>query len=589
MSVSRAAAALVPMLASAVLLGCPTIPEPSAVGAEEIERTIRFTDVTETSGVGFRHRSAATPERYLPETMGAGVAIFDADGDDRPDLLFVDGLAVADLDTLSADPDAGTPDAGTPGAALYRNRGDGTFEDVSAASGLDAPWLGMGVGVGDFDGDGDLDVVLTGVGIDGVGGERLWRNRGDGTFEDVSAAMLPEPRDAAFGSSVAFVDVDRDGWLDLYVGRYVTWSPQTDRPCHPDGVHRSYCTPEAYPGASNRLYRNVEGRRFVDVTEDAGLFRPDGKTLGVVAMDFDGDLWPDLAVANDTVRNFFFRNRRDGTFEEVALEVGVALGQSGAPRGAMGIDAGDLDGDGRPDLVIGNFAQEMASVYLLGEGGVFLDESARVGVGLPTLMTLAFGVLADDLDGDGRLDLVFANGHIEPEIERFQPLQSYAQSPNLFRNRGAAAFEEPALAEDDAFARAWVGRGLASGDLDGDGDLDLVVTQNGGSARVLRNDSPTRPHLRLHLEGRESPRTPYGARVEIELADRTIYRWLTSARSYLSASDPTLVVGLGEGAEVRAVRVAWPSGHVQELGALEPGRLHRVVETVDEASGEPAG
>lgn len=544
----------------------------SGVGASGVG-AISLVDATDAAGVQVQHHNGATEERYLPETMGAGVAIFDADGDRRADIFLVGGLAVADLGHPSA--------AGR--STLWLARDGGTFVDATPGSGLDSPRLGMGVAVGDVDNDGDLDLAIT-----GVGGDQLLRNRGDATFEDLTAesglGAAAGEETFSFSSSAAFLDYDRDGWLDLFIGRYVTWSPETDLPCLPDGVHRSYCTPEAYPGASNRLYRNLGKGRFKDVTVETGLERTEGKTLGVAVIDLDGDLWPDLVVANDTIRNFLFRNLGNGRFEEVGLGFGVALGQSGAPRGAMGIDVADLDGDLAPEIVIGNFAQEMSAVYRFAEGGVYVDEAARWGVGLPTLMSLAFGVQILDLDLDGHPDLVFANGHIEPEIERFQALQTHAQPPAVFRNLGAAEFVQ--VGEESMPSDPLVARGLASGDLDGDGDLDLVVTQNGGSARVWRNDSPRGHFLRLQLEGRASNRSGYGARVDVEAGGQVFRRWLTSGRSYLSASEPVLTFGLGEQDKVDVVRVTWPSGVLQEVRGLDVDRLHWIQEP--EVNGTPA-
>ena len=539
---------------------------------------VRLVDVTKGSGIRTVHRNGASADRYLPETMGAGVAIFDADGDGHVDVYLVGGLAVEEL---------GDPSAAGHGT-LYLGRGDGTFEEATAGSGLEGPHLGMGTAVGDVDNDGDLDLLVTGVGED-----RLFENQSSddpssgsspktlprARFEDVTvpaglSAAIPrstELQDVGFSSSAVFFDADLDSLLDIYIGRYVAWSPETDLPCRPDGTHRSYCTPEAYPSVAGRFYRNLGDGRFEDTTLAVGLDLP-GKTLGVAVIDLHDDLWPDLVVANDTARNFLFENR-EGRFEEVGLELGIALGQSGAPRGAMGIDVGDLDGDLRPELVIGNFSQEMSAIYRLGEGGIFVDQAARWGIGLDTLMPLAFGVKVLDLDLDGSLDLFFLHGHIEPDIERWQPLQQYAQPALIFRNRGDGSFEPQ---KEGVPADPWVGRGLASGDLDGDGDLDLIVTQNGGPARLLRNDSAGRS-LRLHLEGTAGNRTGYGARVDVEVDGRIQRRLLTSGRSYLSADEPVLTFGLGDREGADRVTVRWPSGRVQELGPLSVG-VHRIRE-----------
>ena len=557
------ARALVVALGAGAAAACgPRQPEPPAgeLAAAAVPPPA-FTDVTEAAGIRFVHDNGASEHRYLPETMGSGVAFFDYDGDGRPDLYFVNSRPV--------DPESGTDSgADAPTGALYRNRGDGTFEDVTRRAGLDQPLFGMGAAAGDVDNDGWTDLFVS-----GVGGDRLYCNRGDGTFEEVGAAW--GLTDRGFGSSAAFVDFDRDGRLDLFAGRYVEWSPETDVRCSPDGDHRIYCTPEVYPPVASRLYRNL-GRRFEDVTEAAGLTAHPGKALGVVPLDHDGDGWPDLALANDTAADFLFRNRRDGTFEEIGLETGMAVSESGAPRGGMGIDAGDLDGDGREDLVIGNFSQEMAGLYRASERGVYADVAAQAGVGLPTLLTLAFGTLAFDHDGDGALDVAFANGHIEPEIARFYRLQSYAQPLQLFHNRDRGErFEEATRPEaaGPAWWGPWVARGLAAADYDGDGDLDLVVTQNGGAARLLRNDSPPGRWLRVALSGTASNRSGYGAVVTAVAGERRIARRLTSGRSYLSASEPVVTIGLGDVERVERLEVLWPSGLEQVVEEPPLGRL----------------
>ena len=551
------------LVAAAACNQRPEAPPAASAGRSGAEpgTPIVLTDATAAAGLRFVHDNGASPRRYLPETMGSGVAFFDADGDGDPDLYFANSRSLAD------------PNAPASPAGFYRNRGDGTFEEAGRQAGFTEAFFGLGTAVGDLDNDGDLDLFVS-----GLDGDRCYRNRGDGTFQEVSAELGLTGR--GFGSSAAFLDADGDGWLDLFVGRYVEWSPQSDVRCSPDGEHPSYCTPEIYPGQSNRLYHNLGGQRFADVTEEAGLLQPEGKTLGVVPLDYDGDGWPDLAVANDTWRNALYVNRGDGTFRDAAIELGMAFSLSGATRGAMGIDAGDLDHRGRSDLVIGNFSHEMSALYRSSEHGLFSDDAAQLGLGLPTLMSLTFGTLAVDLDGDGWLDVVFANGHIEPDVARFQPQQSYAQPLQVFHHRGdGQGFEPvPPPATTPSWAGPWVARGLAAGDADGDGDLDLVLTQNGGPARLLRNDSASQSWLRLRLIGHTSNRTGYGAVATAVAGPLRITRTLVSGRSYLSASEPVLTFGLGTLDHLDRVEIRWPSGIEQQLPSPPINRILEVEE-----------
>jgi hypothetical protein len=464
----------------------PAPQNPTSI-ASEVHQDL-CTDITEEAGIDFVHFNDASSRRYLPETMGSGATFFDYDGDGRPDLYLANGA-----------PLTGDRSHARSGV-LYRNLDGRHFQDVTHSAGLDAPIYGMGVAVGDFNNDGHLDLFIS-----GVGGDRLYRNRGDGTFEDVTKQM--GLTDAGFGSSAAFVDYDRDGYLDLFVGRCVQWTPGTDIPCSLDGVHKIYCTPEVYKGQTNRLYKNVGSRKFVDVTRASRIYYPEGKTLGVTVLDQNRDGWPDLAVANDTVRNFLFINNHDGTFSETGVVSGFAYSESGATRGGMGIDAGDVNGDGFDDVVVGNFAQEMSALYQGTAKGYFVDEAAQTGIGVPPLMTLAFGTLFGDLDNDGWLDVAIVNGHIEPDIARVHPGQSYAQPLQFFRNVGSGRFQLIKGSKGGVFDTPLVGRGLAAADIDGDGDLNLIVTQNGRKAILLRNNTPPQSWIRLQFAGKVSNRT----------------------------------------------------------------------------------
>ncbi|HXK59713.1 MAG TPA: CRTAC1 family protein [Acidobacteriota bacterium] len=507
-----------------------------------------FTDITDYSGLRFKHFNDASPRKYLPETMGSGVAFFDYNNDGLPDIYLVNGASLK--------PPHDGPKAAT--GALYRNLGGLRFKDVTAEAQLDQPMYGMGVAVGDYDNDGFIDLFVSGVDED-----RLYRNLRNGKFENVSDRVgLGEP---GFSSSAAFLDYDRDGYLDLFIGRYVEWTRETDIPCSPDGVHRVYCTPEAYQGQSNRLYKNLGGRKFKDVTRSSGIWIPDGKTLGVAILDHNHDGWPDIAVANDTFRNFLFINNRDGTFTESGVITGMAYSESGATRGGMGIDTGDFDADGYADILIGNFSQEMSALYRGSEGGYFVDDAPQAGIGLPTLMTLAFGTLFLDHDGDGLLDVLIVNGHIEPEISKTQRLQQYAQPSHLFRNEGQGSFRQVDNPPGSPLAEPLVGRGLACADIDGDGDLDVIVTQNGLRAKLWRNNAKPHSWIRLRLVGTVSNRDGYGAVVKAVAGKNSWTRMLCSGRSYLSACEPVLTFGLGSVSRLDRLEITWPSGQVQTV------------------------
>jgi hypothetical protein len=503
-----------------------------------------FTDITDYAGIKFKHFNDASPRKYLPETMGSGVAVFDYDNDGRPDIYLVNSARLK-----------GARNPAVHGA-LYRNLGNLKFEDVTEKAGLARPIFGMGVAVGDYDNDGFTDLFVSGVDED-----RLYRNLGNGRFEDVSDRMGLDS--VGFSSSCAFLDYDRDGYLDLFVGRYVEWSRETDITCSFDGVHRVYCTPEAYQGQSSRLYKNLDGRKFKDVTRSAGIWQPDGKTLGVAIMDYNRDGWPDIAVANDTMRNFLFVNKRDGTFVEDGIMSGMAYSESGATRGGMGIDTADADRDGNQDILVGNFSQEMSAFYRGSPKGFFVDEAPQAGIGLPTLLTLAFGTLFIDYDSDGLLDVVIADGHIEPEINKSQKLQHYTQPTHVFRNEGNATFRRIEEPPASPLNEKLVGRGLASGDIDGDGDLDLVITQNGRTARLWRNNTPARAWIRVKLVGVQSNRTGYGAVVKAVSGAKTWSSTLVSGRSYLSACEPVVTLGLGDAKTLDRLEIVWPSGKTQ--------------------------
>jgi hypothetical protein len=505
-----------------------------------------FTDVTASAGVKFVHNSGRAGKKWLPETLGSGCAFFDADGDGWLDIFLVNSRDW-------------TPRGRRSLPALYRNNRNGTFTNVTAGSGLDVELYGLGVAIGDFDNDGRDDLYLT-----ALEGDRLFRNEGNFRFRDVT--RLSGIRNADFGTSAAWFDYDRDGKLDLFVANYVQWTPKGDLWCSLDGATKSYCTPESYKGTSSRLFRNLGGGRFEDVSRRAGVDDPTSKSLGVAILDYNGDGWPDIFVANDTQPNKLYRNNRNGTFTEEGVSAGVAFGEDGVARGAMGTDAADYDGCGRPHLLVGNFSNEMLGLYHNEGNGLFVDEAPRSAVGKASLLTLAFAVFYFDYDLDGRLDLFAANGHIEEEINRVQPKVTYRQPPHVFRNLGKGRFEEVTRSLGPAFARPIVARGAAYGDYDRDGDLDLLITTNHGPAYLFRNDGGNRNRwISIRTAGTKSNRNGIGAVVRIESASGRQWRMVHSGSSYCSQSDLTLTFGLGQDPIVKVVEIEWPSGLKQRF------------------------
>ena len=522
-----------------------------------------FTDVTEQAGIRFTHTTGAFGAKYMPETFGSGVLWLDVDADGWQDILLVNGTAWPERDTA------------TTHAALYRNDGDGTFSDITRGSGLDRSLYGMGGTAADFDNDGHVDAYLT-----ALGPNRLLKGRGDGTFADVTAtAGVGDP---GFSTSALWFDYDKDGHLDLFVGNYVEWSPDTDLFCSLVGDTKSYCTPESYQGQSSTLYRNRGDQTFEDVTTAAGLRVPSSKALGVAMLDVDGDGWMDLFVTNDTQPDQLFRNRGDGTFEDVGVLAGVAFSESGVARAGMGVDAVDYDRSGRPSLVIGNFSTEMMALYHNEGNGLFIDEAPRSAIGRATRLTLTFGCFFFDFDLDGWPDIFAANGHVADDVERVQSRVTYAQQSQLFRNLGQGRFEEIVAPNGSALQTPMVGRGAAYADADNDGDLDVLVTANGGPARLLRNDGGNTNHaLRVRTVGTASNRDGIGARVEVTADGDTRWQTVKTGSSYLSQSELGLTFGLGGATTARTVRVAWPSGQVETIDGVDADQTI----TIEEGAG----
>ncbi len=550
------------LLLAGVALGSGLLAQTKADSSNS--SSITFRDITQRTGIHFIHNNAAFGKKYLPETMGPGVAFIDYDNDGWQDVFIVNGTSWP-----------GQPDKhSTP--RLYHNNHDGTFTDVTHKAGLDVEVFGMGVAVGDYDNDGFDDLFVT-----AMGQSHLFHNNGNGTFTDVTQkAGLAGPRE--FSTSAAWVDYDKDGRLDLVVANYVQWSLEGDLYCTLDGKSKSYCTPESYKGTAVRLWHNKGDGTFEDVTGKAGLGEPTSKTLGIAILDYDNDGWPDLLFSNDTQPNKLYHNNGNGTFTEKAVVAGIAFSEDGVARAGMGVDVADYDHSGKPSILITNFSNQMLSLYHNEGKGLFVDEAPRSEIGRDSLLTLGFGCFFFDYDLDGWPDILIANGHIDADIQRVQPNVKYAMPPHLFRNVGKGSFVEVTRQMGPAFASARVGRGAAYADFNNDGRLDLLLSTNGGPAYLFENEvtpgSPANKSLRIKLFGTKSNRDGIGAVVKMMSGGESQTQMLRSGSSYLSASELVLTFGLGQHDQAESVEIHWPSGQIDRLTNIAAGQTVRVTE-----------
>jgi enediyne biosynthesis protein E4 len=532
-----------------LLFGVPLLANEPAAGSDP---GFRLTNVTSAAGIDFQHNSGAFEAKYLPETLGSGCAFLDYDADGWLDILLVNGMDWPGQKKRHST------------LRLYRNNRNGTFTDVTQRAGLAVEMYGMGVAVGDYDNDGFPDVLIT-----AVGQNRLFKNTGKGSFVDVTEKAGLGGR-SSFSTSAMWFDFDRDGHLDLFVCNYVKWSPEHDIYCSVDGRRKSYCTPEAYHGSTCWLFRNRGDGTFEDVTAKSGIFDTTSKSLGVALVDYDRDGWPDILIANDTQPNKLYRNLRNGTFEDVAVRAGVAFSEDGKARAGMGVDVADYDNSGTPGIVITNFDNEMMALYQL-HGAAYADVSVKAGIGQPSRNSLGFGCAFCDVNLDGWLDLLVANGHIDETVRVLRNV-GYAQAPHLFLNDGHGVFRDVAAEAGSDFAAPKVARGIAYGDFDRDGDVDLLITTNRGPALLYRNDVTNgNKSVRLRLVGTKSNRDGIGAVVRMSTPEGTQSRMVKSGSSYLSQSELTLTFGIGRREKADRVVIEWPSGTVEEYKNIAAG------------------
>jgi hypothetical protein len=524
---------------------------------------VRFDDVATKIGVTFKHENGASPDKPLPETMGSGVVIFDYNNDGWPDLFFVNGGSFVDEHVAAA-----------ARHRLYRNNGHGKFEDVTESSGIGISGFGMGACAADYDNDGWTDLYVT-----AVGGNKLYHNNGDGTFTDVTAVAGVAA--GMWSTSCAFGDIDNDGYVDLYVARYVDFSNDNKKVCMLFKDVRSYCHPNVYRSVPDILYRNNGDGTFSDVSRESGIGVVAGNGLGVVFGDYDNDGWTDIYVANDATPNFLFHNKGKGVFEEVGLWSGTAVGVDGKALSGMGTDMGDMNGDGLLDIFVTNLDGQTHSLYKNLGRGLFANVTFASGVGEATLPYVGFGAAFFDYDNDGDLDLAVANGDVIDNVKLIRDTSSYKQLNLLLRNDGTGKFTSVGPVSGPGFALKKASRGLAVGDLDNDGDLDIVISNVGDTADVLRNDGGNRGNsILVRIVGSRSNRDGIGARLKLSVGGKTLVRHVKAGSSYLSQNDLRVHFGLGNAPKADRLEIRWPSGAVDMIEGIEANQILTVREGV---------
>jgi enediyne biosynthesis protein E4 len=539
------------------LLQSSLAPRPS------VEKEI-FADVTEQAGINWRQFSGISPDRFLIETMGGGVAFLDFDGDGLQDIFFVNG--------------GETPHGKSSSPvrnALYRNLGNGKFEDLAAKAGVDhMSFYGMGAAVADFDNDGHPDIFIT-----GFPSSALFHNNGDGTFTDVTDhAGVKNP--GRWAANAAWFDFDRDGYLDLVVTNYAQFTFADTKRCEING-ERAYCAQLAYRGMPLTLYHNNGDGTFTDVSERSGLDKLIGRALGVVAVDVNDDGWPDLFVARDASPNLLLINQKNGTFRDAATEAEVAYDSGGVAKAGMGVDAGDVNGDGKPDFAVTTFNDQYHSLFVSSPSLFYEDRTVASRLAAFTKSYVGWGIHFIDFDNDGNLDLILVNGHINEGIEATRRDVKYKEPPLLLRNDGRGVFENVSARAGTAFKSGYSARGLAVGDFDNDGGLDVVFTQLDDKPVLLRNAvGQNHPWVGFELQGTISNRDAIGAKITVDTGKRKLVRWITGGASYLSSHDKRVIVGLGDGflSGTVAAEIRWPSGIIQRLPSLRLKQYHKIIE-----------